>query len=333
MTSGQYSYIIEETSEALPLYRKGLVNNMKKMQLGTTPLQVSPIALGCMRIGAKSQKEIQALVEKALELGINYMDHADIYSWGKNSEEMFGELLKEKPSLREQMYIQTKCGICGGYYDSSKEHILESVDNSLRKMNLDKIDVLLIHRPDALMEPEEVAEAFHILKDSGKVDYFGVSNMNPMQIQLIEKYTGMKMVADQVQFNVVHSGMVDEGIYVNMKDDGAIMRTGNLIEYAMLHEMTLQAWSVLMASWADGSYIDHPKYASVNEKLQELADVYGVSKNAIALAWILRHPCKIQAIAGTTSVQHLEELCKGAEIQLTRKQWYELYLSNGKQLP
>ena len=191
---------------------------MKRIQLGTTGLEVSQIALGCMRIGAKSQKEVQALVEKALELGINYMDHADIYAWGKNSEEIFGELLKEKPSLRDQMVIQTKCGICSGYYDSSKEHILESVENSLRKMQIEKIDVLLIHRPDALMEPEEMGEAFALLKEQGKVDYFGVSNMNPMQIQLIEKYTGMKMVADQVQFNVVHSGMIDDGLYVNMKE-------------------------------------------------------------------------------------------------------------------
>lgn len=306
---------------------------MKKVRLGTTSLEVSRIALGCMRIGAKSQKEIEALVDKALELGINYMDHADIYSWGKNSEEMFGALLKGKPSLREQMYIQTKCGICNGYYDSSKKHILESVDNSLKKMNLDKIDILLIHRPDALMEAEEVAEAFTGLKEAGKVDYFGVSNMNPLQIQLLEKYTGMKMVADQVQFNVVHSGMIDQGLYVNMKEENAIMRDGGLIEYAMLHDITLQAWSVLMASWADGSYIDHPKYALLNQKLQELSDLYGVTKNAIAVAWILRHPCGMQAIAGTTSVQHLQELCRGDEIELTRKQWYELYLSVGKQLP
>ncbi len=306
---------------------------MKQIQLGTTGLEVSQIALGCMRIGAKSQKEVQALVEKALELGINYMDHADIYAWGKNSEEMFGELLKEKPSLRDQMVIQTKCGICSGYYDSSKEHILESVENSLRKMQIEKIDVLLIHRPDALMEPEEMGEAFALLKEQGKVDYFGVSNMNPMQIQLIEKYTGMKMVADQVQFNVVHSGMIDDGLYVNMKEEQAIMRDGSLIEYARIHDITLQAWSVLMASWADGSYIDHPKYAGLNEKLQELADVYGVTRSAVALAWILRHPAGIQAIAGTTSVQHLEELCKGADIRLSREQWYDLYLSVGKQLP
>ena len=304
---------------------------MKQIQLGTTGLEVSQIALGCMRIGAKSQKEVQALVEKALELGINYMDHADMYAWGKNSEEMFGELLKEKPSLRDQMVIQTKCGICSGYYDSSKEHILESVENSLRKMQIEKIDVLLIHRPDALMEPEEMGEAFALLKEQGKVDYFGVSNMNPMQIQLIEKYTGMKMVADQVQFNVVHSGMIDDGLYVNMKEEQAIMRDGSLIEYARIHDITLQAWSVLMASWADGSYIDHPKYAGLNEKLQELADVYGVTRSAVALAWILRHPAGIQAI--TTSVQHLEELCKGADIRLSREQWYDLYLSVGKQLP
>lgn len=306
---------------------------MSKINLGTSGLQVSQIALGCMRFGVKEQYEIEALLEKAVELGINFVDHADIYQWDKNSEEMFGEALKNKPSLREKLYIQTKCGIRRGFYDLSAEHIMESVENSLRKLKVDKIDVLALHRPDALIEPEEVAEAFDKLKTSGKVDYFGVSNMNPFQMQLIEKYSGQKLMVNQVELSVVHSGLVDAGIFVNMKDSEGIVRDGGLLDYARLHEVTLQAWSIMQISLHEGTFIDHENYQALNSKLQELADCYGVTKNAIAVAWILRHPAKIQAIAGTTDAKHLEELSKAVEVNLTRQQWYDLYLSAGHKLP
>ncbi|HHV10437.1 MAG TPA: aldo/keto reductase family oxidoreductase [Clostridiales bacterium] len=306
---------------------------MNKVNLGTTELQVSQIALGCMRFGLKEEQEVEALIEKAVELGINFVDHADIYQWGKNSEEMFGAALKKKPSLREKLYVQTKCGICRGYYDFSAEHIIESAESSLRKMNLDTIDVLALHRPDALIEPEEVAKAFESLKSSGKVKHFGVSNMNPLQMQLIEKYTGEKLMVNQVEFSVVHSGLVDAGIFVNMKEAEGQMRDGGLLDYARLNNITLQAWSVLQISLREGTFIDKEEYQPLNDKLQELADLYGVTKNAVAIAWILRHPAKIQAIVGTTSLKHLEELCKACEVTLTRPQWYELYLSAGHKLP
>ena len=306
---------------------------MNKVKLGTTGLQVSQIALGCMRFGLKEESEVEALIEKAVELGINFVDHADIYQWGKNSEEMFGTVLKKKPSLREKLYVQTKCGICRGYYDFSAEHIIESAENSLRKMNIDKIDVLALHRPDALIEPEEVAKAFEFLKNAGKVQHFGVSNMNPLQMQLIEKYTGEKLMVNQVEFSVVHSGLVDAGIFVNMKESEGQMRDGGLLDYARLNDVTLQAWSVLQISLRDGTFIDNKEYQPLNDKLQELADLYGVTKNAIAIAWILRHPAKMQAIVGTTDVKHLEELCKASEVTLTRPEWYELYLAAGHKLP
>ncbi len=306
---------------------------MDNIRLGSSELQVSQIALGCMRFGIKEQYEVEALLDKAVELGINFVDHADIYEWGKNSEEMFGEALKKKPSLRDKLYIQTKCGICRGYYDLSADHILESVDKSLQKMKLDKIDVLALHRPDALIEPEEVAKAFEILKTSGKVDYFGVSNMNPLQMQLIEKYSGQKLMVNQVELSIVHSGLVDAGIFVNMTEAESVMKDGSLLDYARLHDVTLQAWSIMQISLSGGTFIDHEQYKELNDKLEELANLYSVTKNAIAVAWILRHPAKIQAIAGTTNGKHLEELCKASEVKLTRQQWYELYLSAGHKLP
>ena len=306
---------------------------MKGIQLGTTNLEVSQIALGCMRFGMKDMKYIEALLEQAVESGVNFVDHADIYQWGQNSEEMFGIVLKNKPSLRDEFYIQTKCGIGQGYYDLTADHIIQSAENSLRKLNIDKIDVLALHRPDALMEPEEIAKAFECLKNSGKVDYFGVSNMNPYQMQLIEKYSEQKLMVNQVQFSIAHSGLIDEGIFVNMKAPEAEMRDGSLLNYCRLNDITIQAWSIMQIGLMEGTFINHANYQSLNDKLQQYAETFGVTKTAIAAAWILRHPAKIQAITGTTDPKHLKEICQAAEINLTRQQWYDLYLSAGHKLP
>ncbi len=304
---------------------------MRYYNIRRTDLKVSEIALGCMRIAGKSVEEVEALVLKAIELGINYFDHADIYGGGK-SEEIFGQVLQRNPGLRKKMIIQTKCGICSGYYDFSKEHILEAVNHSLESLQCGYIDVLLLHRPDTLMDPAEVAEAFDQLYDEGKVKYFGVSNMNAGQIELIQKYTKHPLIFNQIQFNVVNAGIIDSGIHVNMSDDASIDHDGSLLEYCRLHDITIQPWSILQASWEKGCFIDHPDYQELNEKLEELANKYGITKTAMSVAWILRHPAHMQPIAGTTSPKHLEELCEAANIEMTRQDWYALYLV-GRQLP
>ncbi len=294
-------------------------------------MHVSAIALGCMRIASKSVEEVEALVFKALDLGINYFDHADIYGGGK-SEEIFGEVLKRNPGLRDKMYIQSKCGICNGYYDFSKEHIIASVNQSLERLQTSYLDVLLLHRPDTLMDPVEVAEAFDELYEAGKVKYFGVSNMNPMQIAFIQKYTKHKLIFNQIQFNVVNAGIIDNGINVNMNNSGSIDHDGSILEYCRLNDITIQPWSILQASWEKGCFINHPDYQQLNEKLDELAHQYHISKTAMSVAWILRHSAHMQPIAGTTSMSHLEELCQATTIDMSREDWYSLYLV-GRQLP
>lgn len=305
---------------------------MKKINLGNSGLFASAIALGMMRISKLSLEEVEALVLKAVALGINFFDHADIYGGGK-SESLFGEVLKRHPELRKQIIIQSKCGICKGYYDNSKEHILSSVDKSLTRLNCDYLDVLLIHRPDALMEAEEINEAFLELKKQGKVRYFGVSNMNSLQVEYLQRHLQEKIIINQLQFNVVHSGMIDSGINVNMKNSEATDLDGHILEYSRLNAITIQPWSVLQASWTEGTYIDNSLYPKLNEILDSLANKYQVDKAAIALAWILRHPANMQPIIGTTNITRLEKLIQASDINLTRQEWYQLYLASGHDLP
>jgi len=308
---------------------------MKYYKIEGMETPISAIAMGCMRIGELEVQQLEALIETALKLGINFFDHADIYAGGA-SEILFGKVLKKRPEFRSQMIIQTKCGIRDGYYDFSKEHILYSVDKSLKQLQINQIDILLLHRPDALMNPEEVAMAFDMLYDAGKVKAFGVSNMTPGQIALIQRFTKHKLYFNQLQFNLVNATMIDSGIHANMQVDASIDRDGGVLDYCRLNNITIQCWSILQASWTEGSYLNHPDYAVLNENLTAIAEKYGVSQAAIATAWILRHPAKMQAIAGTTSVQNLEDLCMSTSVELTREEWYKLYLSAsplGKKLP
>lgn len=307
---------------------------MKYMQIGNTGLNASRLALGMMRSATKEAENLRELLETAVELGINFVDHADIYARKHIAEELYGQVMKEAPHLKEKFIVQTKCGICrAGYYDSSYEHIMESVDQSLKRMNLDTIDILLLHRPDALMEPEEVARAFDELQCSGKVKHFGVSNMNPGQIENLKRYVRQEIAVDQVQLSIVHAPIIDAGIYVNMTDDRAIVRDSGLLDYAQCRGMTLQAWSVAQADKIRGSFLDHPDFLTLNAVLDRLAEKYGVTKAAIAVAWILRHPADIQPITGTTNPEHLREVAKAVDITLTRPEWYELYLSADRKLP
>ncbi|TDT62759.1 aldo/keto reductase [Fonticella tunisiensis] len=305
---------------------------MKYIDIGNGKISASEISLGCMRIANLEVSEVTKLINTAMEEGINFFDHADIYGGGK-SEEVFAEAVDMKPSVREKFIIQTKCGIRKGFYDFSKEHILNSVEGSLKRLRTDYIDILLLHRPDTLMEPEEVAEAFDILHSSGKVRYFGVSNHNPMQIELLNKYLNQKIIINQLQLSITNTGMIDFGLNVNMKKDASIDRDGSVLEYCRLKDITIQAWSPLQYGFFEGVFLNNDKFPELNRKINEIAEAKGVQNVAIAIAWILRHPAKIQTIVGTTNIKRLKDICKASQVELTRQEWYELYRAAGNQLP
>lgn len=308
---------------------------MKYYMMKNTNLEVSALALGTMRIPDKGIDAAEKLIHTALDLGINFIDEADIYGGG-TSEEMLGDIFDRNPGLRDKVILQSKAGIVfrnGHRYDMSKSYIVPAVEDSLRRLRTDHLDILLLHRPDALMDPAEVAEAFDELHKAGKVRYFGVSNQNASQMRLLAKYMHMPIVADQLQFSLLHSGLVDQGIFVNMIDSEATDRDGGTLNYCMLEDIRIQSWSPLQASGWTGTFINNPKYAKTNEILADLADKYGVSKTAVALAWILRHPAGMQPILGTTSVEHLTESCDATNFKLTNQEWYDLYLAEGRPLP
>jgi predicted oxidoreductase len=305
---------------------------MKKINIGNGSINASEISLGCMRIANMAINEAAKLINTALEEGIDFFDHADIYGGGK-SEEVFAEAVDMKPSVREKFIIQTKCGIRKGFFDFSKEHILNSVDGSLKRLKTDYLDTLLLHRPDTLMEPEEVAEAFDILYKSGKVRHFGVSNQNPMQIELLNKYLSKKIIINQLQLSIMNTGMIDAGLNVNMKNDASINRDGSILEYCRLKDITIQAWSPFQYGFFEGVFLDNDKFPELNQKINEIAKDKGVTNTAIAVAWILRHPAKIQTIAGTTNSERLKDICKASAIELTRQEWYEIYRAAGNKLP
>ena len=305
---------------------------MKKINIVNSEISASEIALGCMRIDNLSEKEAATLLNVALEEGINYFDHADIYGGGK-SEEVFAQAMDKCSFKREELIIQTKCGIRNGFFDFSKEHILNSVDNSLKRLKTDYIDVLLLHRPDTLMEPEEVSEAFSILNKSGKVRYFGVSNQKPMQIELLNKYLKNKIIINQLQLSITNTGMIDSGLNVNMKIDPSIDRDGSILEYCRLKDITIQAWSPFQYGFFDGVFLDNERFPELNKKIDELAAIKNVPNTAIATSWILRHPAKIQPIVGTTNAKRLKDICKASQIELTRQEWYGIYTAAGNELP
>ena len=247
---------------------------MKYIKIPNSDIKASEISLGCMRISKMTNPEISTLIHTAMEEGINFFDHADIYGGGK-SEERFSEALDMNPSLREKIYLQTKCGIRKGSYDFSKEHILEAVDGSLARLRTEYVDVLLLHRPDALVEPEEVAEAFTILQNSGKVKYFGVSNQNPMQIELLSKFVKQKIIFNQLQFSITNTGMIDAGINVNMENNPSINRDGSILDYCRLKEITIQPWSPFQYGFFEGVFLDNEKFPELNQKIDAIAAAMG----------------------------------------------------------
>lgn len=304
---------------------------MKNIKIGDK-FEASAVSLGCMRMSDLGAKEVDTILDTAIENGINFFDHADIYGGGR-AEKVFGEYLKRHKGQRERMMIQTKCAIHDGQFDFSKEHILKSVDGSLMRLGVDYIDVLLLHRPDTLMEPEEVAEAFDVLETSGKVKYFGVSNQNMMQMELLKTEVKQPLIINQLQFSVTEAGMVTSGMNVNMKNPESVMHDGGFLEYSRIKNITIQAWSPFQYGFFEGNFVDNEDFPELNKKLLEIGEKYSLTKTGVAAAWILRHPANMQLIAGTMNPEHLKEICKASDVKLTRSEWYEIYRSAGHMLP
>lgn len=305
---------------------------MKTITLNNTNLSIPEIGMGCMRIvELENVDAVKGWVDTALEHGINFFDHADIYGKGR-CEELFGQVLT--PSLREKIILQSKCSIRPGIaFDFSKEHILNSVDGILKRLNTEYLDILLLHRPDALMEPEEVADAFRILKESGKVRHFGVSNQTPMQMELLSKYCDEPLLINQLQLSIAHCPMINSGINANMYNDSGINRDEGVLEYCRLKDITIQAWSPFQYGMFEGIFLGNEKFAELNKVIDNLAEKYNVTNSAIAVAWILRHPAGIQTIVGTTNKDRIAQISKASEIRLTREEWYALYMAAGNKLP
>ena len=308
---------------------------MKYITLGQDDKELSEIVLGMMRIEDKSVKEVEELVETALSVGINAFDLADIYGRGR-CEELLGLVLKNRPDLREKMWIQSKCGIRieeFTYFDFSKDYIIKSVDGILQRLKIDHLDSLLLHRPDALMEADQVAEAFDLLYKQGKVRDFGVSNQNPMMMELLKKDVKQPLAVNQLQLSAAFTPGFESGFHVNMEDSQAAMRDGSIFEYCQLHDVVIQAWSVLQFGYFKGNFVGNEKFQALNQVLDRLAIKYGVTSSTIAISWVLRYPAKMQAVVGTTNPKHLREVSQAANFSLTRKEWYEIYLAAGNNLP
>ena len=308
---------------------------MRYITLGQDDKELSEIILGMMRIKDKSVKEVEELVETALSVGINAFDLADIYGRGR-CEELLGLVLKNRPDLREEMWIQSKCGIRieeFTYFDFSKDYIIKSVDGILQRLKIDHLDSLLLHRPDALMESDQVAEAFDLLYKQGKVRNFGVSNQNPMMMELLKKDVKQPLAVNQLQLSAAFTPGFESGFHVNMEDSQAAMRDGSIFEYCKLYDVVIQAWSVLQFGYFKGNFVGNEKFQALNQVLDRLAIKYGVTSSTIAISWILRYPAKMQAVVGTTNPKHLREVSQAANFSLTRKEWYEIYLAAGNNLP
>ncbi len=308
---------------------------MQRMNMANGLHNVSRLILGCMRMPALSVKEAAKMIQTAYDLGINFVDHATCYGNGE-AETRFGEAMAETSVKREDLIIQSKCGLRFDkqIFDWRKSGIIESVDGILKRLRIEYLDVLLLHRPDLLYEPEEIAAAFDELEKSGKVRCFGVSNTMPMQIELLQKYIRQPLKINQLQLSLEQSQLIDQALYMNNKTtDMSLMRDGGALDYCRFHDITVQAWSPLQCGMFEGVFIDNPAYPELNRVLEELAAQYGVAKTAIALAWILRHPAKMQVITGTMKPARLTAMSEACKVHLSHEEWYRLYLASGKFLP
>jgi predicted oxidoreductase len=305
---------------------------MRTIRLGTSGLQVPVVAVGCMRIGALDPARAERFVQTALELGANFFDHADIYGGGR-CEEIFANAVRMSAGVRERILLQSKCGIRRGMFDFSKEHILSAVDGSLRRLRTDYLDVLLLHRPDALVEPEEVAEAFDQLHGAGKVRHFGVSNQNPMQIQLLRRFVKQPLVANQLQLSITNATMISSGLNVNMENAAAVNRDGGVLDFCRLHDITIQPWSPFQHGFFKGAFLGSDQFPELNKKIDEVAAKHGVTNTTIAIAWLLRHPAQMQPVVGTMNEGRLRDCVRAADVRLSREEWYEIYRAAGNVLP
>ena len=309
---------------------------MKNLNIPNGPKNVSAIVQGCMRMPALSKEDAAKVIRTAYDCGINFFDHATCYGENGEAETRFAEAFPLTGIKREDIFIQSKCGLCfdRNEFDWTKENILKSVEDSLKRLNIEYLDALLLHRPDVLYDPEEVADAFNILEHAGKVRHFGVSNLVPLQIELLKKYVKQPLVFNQVQLSLEQSQLIDQALYMNNKTtEFSINRDGNALDYCRLHDITIQAWSPLQIGMFGGTFIDNPDFPELNKALEKIAEREGVSKTAVAIAWILRHPAKMQAIIGTMNPEHIKDACKAADVNLSHHDWYELYLAAGKYLP
>jgi predicted oxidoreductase len=305
---------------------------MKQINLGKSGLVSPVISLGCMRINELTEPALDRLIGTALEVGINFFDHADVYGGGA-CEELFADSLRRLSIAREDVLLQSKCGIRQGMYDFSREHILAAVEGSLGRLKTDYLDVLLLHRPDTLLEPEEVALVFNQLHQSGKVRHFGVSNMNPGQIELLRKFVDQPIVANQLQLSLTNTGMIDSGFNVNMEINRSIDRDGGILEYCRLYDITIQPWSPFQYGFFEGVFLDNDKFPALNQAIDTLAVEKGVTNTTMAIAWLLRHPARMQPIVGTTNAGRLRDIARASEVEMTRQEWYALYLAAGNALP
>ena len=304
-----------------------------------TDIVAPNVLLGLMRIADKTDDEVRELVRTARDSGIDFLDHADVYGNELHGcERRFAEAMQLTPSQRDALTIQTKTGIVGEngpYFDFSYEHIIESVDGSLAALDTDRIDILLLHRPDALVEPEEVARAFDELEAAGKVRAFGVSNHTPRQIDLLRKYVRQPIVANQLQLSITHSPIIAQGVSANMADEeqSVTLDGGGILDYCRLNDITVQAWSPFQAGFFNGVFLGNEKYPELNAVIDRLAAAYGVPPIAIATAWITRHPAQMQVVLGTTSPERVAGAAQGSDLRLTRAEWYELFRAAGKIVP
>lgn len=308
---------------------------MNRINLPNGLENVSRLILGCMRMPDLSIDKAAEMVKTSMDLGINFFDNATCYTDGV-AEERFGEAWTKAGIARDRFILQTKCGLCfdRNEFDWRREIILSSVDDSLRRMKTDYLDILLLHRPDLLYEPEEVAAAFDALEKSGKVRHFGVSNVPPMMLEVLKHTVKQPLIINQLQLSLEQSQLIDAAFYMNnLTTERSIDRDNGLLDYCRLHNITIQAWSPLQYGMFGGCFIDDPKYPELNAALAELAEKYHVTKAAIALAWILRHPAQMQVIVGTMNPRHLEESAAATQVSLTHHEWYQLYLAAGKFLP
>lgn len=305
---------------------------MKYIKTFSDTVEVSQVALGCMRIADMRDKEMDLYLNNAVELGYNYFDHADIYGGGK-CEEVFGNALKRNPSLKDKIIIQTKCSIKPGMYDFSKEHIISAVEGSLRRLGTDSVDVLLLHRPDLLMEPDEVAEAFDTLESQGKVKHFGVSNHSPMQIELLKKSVKQRLSINQMQLSITNASMISSGANVNLCNEDGTNRDGYLRDYCRLNGITIQPWSPLQYGFIEGSFLKNKEYKKLHKVIDEVAEKHGITDTGVAIAWLLRLPDKMQPIVGSTNPDRIKAVDEASNITLSREDWYKIYLAAGYRLP